>query len=149
MEKTAKDRGHSTPKMAGTFAKLIGTQKLVLNHIGSRFPAPYYNPRQKKESIRTTVMREIERQASEAWGMGTAEAAVDFMRVNVNVSGHGQNLSLDFAGPSGGGANGITGGESRGRGDGGRSDRGEGSNTIRGPSNGDDRGTKRRRDATS
>jgi ribonuclease Z len=29
-------RGHSTPVMAGTFAKQIGAQKVVLNHIGSR-----------------------------------------------------------------------------------------------------------------
>lgn len=129
--------------MAGTFAKLIGAQKLVLNHIGSRFPAPYFNPRQKKESIRTTIIREIERQASEAWGLGNAEAAVDFMRVNVNLSGHGQGLPMNSAGPSGGGAD----GEWRGRGDGGRSDRG--GSTGGGPSNQGDRGTKRGRDAMS
>lgn len=29
-------RGHSTPGMAGEFAKRIGAERLVLNHIGSR-----------------------------------------------------------------------------------------------------------------
>jgi ribonuclease Z len=30
------ERGHSTPDMAGAFARRIGAQRLVLNHIGSR-----------------------------------------------------------------------------------------------------------------
>lgn len=30
-------RGHSTPDMAGAFAKSIGAEMLVLNHIGARF----------------------------------------------------------------------------------------------------------------
>ena len=29
-------RGHSTPAMAGCFAKRVGAERLVLNHIGSR-----------------------------------------------------------------------------------------------------------------
>lgn len=29
-------RGHSTPVMAGEFAKRVGAERLVLNHIGSR-----------------------------------------------------------------------------------------------------------------
>jgi ribonuclease Z len=32
----ALSRGHSTPEMAGAFAKLIGARDLVLNHIGGR-----------------------------------------------------------------------------------------------------------------
>lgn len=35
--KTTLARGHSTPMMAGEFAKRINAQKLVLNHIGSRY----------------------------------------------------------------------------------------------------------------
>ncbi|KAH7889797.1 beta-lactamase-like protein, partial [Phlebopus sp. FC_14] len=60
-------RGHSTPVMAGEFAKRVGAQRLVLNHIGSRFPAP----RQLKDGRdrRFAVIEEIGRQASEAWGM--------------------------------------------------------------------------------
>ncbi|KAK7466922.1 hypothetical protein VKT23_003986 [Stygiomarasmius scandens] len=81
MEK-ATARGHSIPQMAGAFARTIGAQKLVLNHIGGRFPAPGPNDR---NPIRANVITEIERQASEAWGMGKALAAWDFMRVAVTV----------------------------------------------------------------
>lgn len=35
--KTTLARGHSTPIMAGEFAKLVDAQKLVLNHIGGRY----------------------------------------------------------------------------------------------------------------
>ncbi|KAL0578458.1 hypothetical protein V5O48_003559 [Marasmius crinis-equi] len=73
-------RGHSTPEQAGEFAKLVGAQQLVLNHIGSRFPHP--SPTDTK-GIRAGVLREMERQASAAWGMGNARVAFDFMRVHV------------------------------------------------------------------
>ncbi|KAG6376052.1 beta-lactamase-like protein [Boletus reticuloceps] len=74
-------RGHSTPVMAGEFAKRVGAERLVLNHIGSRFAAP----RQSKNGhdVRFAVIEEISRQASEAWGMGHAQVAFDFMRVNI------------------------------------------------------------------
>ena len=39
MEK-AVDKGHSTPAMAGLFAKQIDAQRLALNHIGARFVVP-------------------------------------------------------------------------------------------------------------
>ncbi|KAG7092228.1 hypothetical protein E1B28_008594 [Marasmius oreades] len=73
-------RGHSTPEQAGEFARKVGTQQLVLNHIGSRFPTP--SPTDTK-GIRANVLQEMERQASVAWGMGNAHVAFDFMRVNV------------------------------------------------------------------
>ncbi|KII88763.1 hypothetical protein PLICRDRAFT_110762 [Plicaturopsis crispa FD-325 SS-3] len=72
-------RGHSVPSMAGMFAREVGAARLVLNHIGGRFPAPRND--RGIGALRTGVMREIERQASEAWGMGRAEAAWDFMQV--------------------------------------------------------------------
>lgn len=37
VEMKAQEKGHSTPGMAGAFAKLIGAERLVLNHIGSRY----------------------------------------------------------------------------------------------------------------
>ncbi|KAJ7349458.1 beta-lactamase-like protein [Mycena albidolilacea] len=78
---TALARGHSIPQMAGEFAKTINAEKLVLNHIGGRFPAPRHD-----HDPRLPVMREIERQATEAWGCGRyAMAAWDFMRVAVPV----------------------------------------------------------------
>lgn len=36
VKQKALKRGHSIPPMAGIFAKTIGAQKLVLNHIGGR-----------------------------------------------------------------------------------------------------------------
>ncbi|KAF8553415.1 Metallo-hydrolase/oxidoreductase [Imleria badia] len=74
-------RGHSTPAMAGEFAKRVGAERLVLNHIGSRFPAP----RQSKNGydVRFAVIDEISRQASETWGAGQVQVAFDFMRVNI------------------------------------------------------------------
>jgi ribonuclease Z len=38
VEKRTKSRGHSTPQMAGTFAKRIRARKLVLNHFSARYP---------------------------------------------------------------------------------------------------------------
>ncbi|KIO13252.1 hypothetical protein M404DRAFT_122698 [Pisolithus tinctorius Marx 270] len=69
-------RGHSTPVMAGQFAKRVGTERLILNHIGSR----HY---QGQGDARFSVIDEISRQASEAWGMGRAEVAFDYMRVTI------------------------------------------------------------------
>jgi len=76
-------RGHSIPAMAGAFAKNIGARKLVLNHIGGRFPAPNPNEGYRLNGIRANVIAEIERQATETWGMGKARVAWDFMRVGV------------------------------------------------------------------
>ncbi|KAG6853695.1 hypothetical protein C0991_002230 [Blastosporella zonata] len=65
--------------MAGAFAKAIGAKKLILNHIGSRFPAPRF-----ERDHRSAVMSEIERQATEAWGSETrAVAAYDYMTVKI------------------------------------------------------------------
>ncbi|KAG9318379.1 beta-lactamase-like protein [Chiua virens] len=74
-------RGHSTPTTAGEFAKRVSAERLVLNHIGSRFPSP----RQLKNGhdVRFAVIDEISRQASETWGMGHAQVAFDFMRLNI------------------------------------------------------------------
>jgi ribonuclease Z len=38
VEERAKSRGHSTPQMAGAFAKRIRAKKLVLNHFSPRYP---------------------------------------------------------------------------------------------------------------
>ncbi|OSD04524.1 Metallo-hydrolase/oxidoreductase [Trametes coccinea BRFM310] len=38
VEERAKSRGHSTPQMAGAFAKKIRARKLVLNHFSARYP---------------------------------------------------------------------------------------------------------------
>ncbi|KAF7304747.1 Protein kinase domain-containing protein [Mycena kentingensis (nom. inval.)] len=83
VEQSALSRGHSIPRVAGEFAKAVGAERLIMNHIGGRFPAPRHDrdPRQQ-------VIREIERQATEAWASPgrQAQAAWDFMRVSVNES---------------------------------------------------------------
>ncbi|KAI9454463.1 beta-lactamase-like protein [Lactarius psammicola] len=58
------ERGHSTPTQAGACAGQWGARQLVLNHIGTRFPAPSIGSRSGR---RVVIMREIERQASDAW----------------------------------------------------------------------------------
>ncbi|TFK89375.1 hypothetical protein K466DRAFT_486979 [Polyporus arcularius HHB13444] len=81
-------RGHSTPAMAGAFAKRIGAERLVMNHIGARFPAPSQHGPQIRERFRQACVREIERQAAEAWiprGHAGArpQAAWDYLSVVV------------------------------------------------------------------
>ncbi|KAF9002025.1 beta-lactamase-like protein [Cyathus striatus] len=72
-------RGHSVPEMAGEFAKKIHAQRLVLNHVGARFPFPR-RPRDGAHMI----VREIEQQATRAWGSGNhAVLAHDFLRVTI------------------------------------------------------------------
>ncbi|KAH9483778.1 Zinc phosphodiesterase ELAC protein 1 [Psilocybe cubensis] len=79
---TALSLGHSTPEMAGAFAKRVGAQKLVLNHIGARFPAP----RNNLDHDRKRIIRDITKKASMAWGPNKAAvAAVDFLRVEVPI----------------------------------------------------------------
>lgn len=75
------ERGHSTPVMAGAFAKLIGAQRLVLNHIGSRFPAPGG----RGAHIRMRILNEIVRQATVAWHNPgqQAIAATDFLKLTI------------------------------------------------------------------
>jgi ribonuclease Z len=38
VEERAKSRGHSTPQMAGAFAKQIKARRLILNHFSARYP---------------------------------------------------------------------------------------------------------------
>ena len=38
VEERTKSRGHSTPQMAGLFAKRVGARKMVLNHFSARYP---------------------------------------------------------------------------------------------------------------
>jgi len=72
--KDAKFHGHSTPHMAGKFAKQIGAKMLVLNHF-----SPRYKGDQSVESL--SLMTRIERQAISASGLSekNVAAAWDFM----------------------------------------------------------------------
>ncbi|KAG8741777.1 hypothetical protein FRC10_002444 [Ceratobasidium sp. 414] len=107
----ALQRGHSTPAMAGDFARAICARSLVLNHFSSRPPdggcdsrelemmsffwgatviwsamkgSSHEQPDAPVESdTRAAVMSEIERQASDAWGGGQAVAAYDLMSLDL------------------------------------------------------------------
>jgi ribonuclease Z len=70
----AKIHGHSTPSIAGNFAKQIGAKRLVLNHFSSR-----YKGDQSLESI--SIMTRIEQEALKASGLeeDKVAAAWDFM----------------------------------------------------------------------
>ncbi|KAG8713642.1 hypothetical protein FRC11_011543 [Ceratobasidium sp. 423] len=89
VKERAVQRGHSTPRMAGEFARAIGAKRLVLNHFGSKFASPPTDciSHQKSESIdadkRLEVVLEIEQQASIAWGNGKAVAAYDLLSIDV------------------------------------------------------------------
>ena len=74
--------GHSTPQVAGNFAKKIGAKKLLLNHFSAR-----YRGDQSLDSIK--IMTRIERQAIEASGLSEENVACswDFMELPiVNLS---------------------------------------------------------------
>ncbi|KIP04650.1 hypothetical protein PHLGIDRAFT_75569 [Phlebiopsis gigantea 11061_1 CR5-6] len=78
------EKGHSTPAMAGIFARQIGAEMLALNHIGARFPAPPAFPRSGRDKFRRECMAEIETQANRVWmldGGGTATAVSDFDQI--------------------------------------------------------------------
>lgn len=112
LAKKTKSHGHSTPQVAGQFAKRIKAKSLFLNHFSARYvdagttlegPAPVHiidevqvadfgvdrgRDNQDKPptevQLRLACMKAIEKQASDAWESGTrAVATRDFMTVVV------------------------------------------------------------------
>ena len=61
VEERAKSRGHSTPQMAGRFAKKINAKRLILNHFSARYPGD-----ESEESIKT--MEAIGKLAEQEFG---------------------------------------------------------------------------------
>ncbi|OQR81003.1 hypothetical protein ACHHYP_20839 [Achlya hypogyna] len=76
VEAQTRSHGHSTPDMAGAFAKAVGARRLVLNHFSSR-----YRGDGTDESM--TIMESIRRLAADAFGRDDVVCARDFMQVAI------------------------------------------------------------------
>ena len=70
VEQNAIEHGHSTPQMAGRFARKLRAKQLLLNHFSAR-----YKGDQSEES--RAVMKEIEELAKEAFGSENVIATYD------------------------------------------------------------------------
>lgn len=86
VRETAKEHGHSTPEVAGAFARSVGAKMLYLNHLSVKYPD--FGEEEREEDGDGTrnvrrMIKEIERLASEEWGGGQARVARDFMEVDV------------------------------------------------------------------
>ncbi|GAA5909182.1 ribonuclease Z [Sporobolomyces salmoneus] len=94
----AREHGHSTPQVAGNFARLVKTERLVLNHLSVKYPDPGDEPLAGEEEEENKknwrgMLREIERQAEESWlgegnekregGEWRVTTARDFMEIEI------------------------------------------------------------------
>ncbi|KAI9510726.1 beta-lactamase-like protein [Russula earlei] len=86
----ARVSGHSTPIDAGVCAGKWGARQLVLNHIGSKFPAPSPGSHTGR---RVAVIREIERQATEAWRSTPCDVSEE---APASVEGRNAVAAYDF-----------------------------------------------------
>ncbi|KAJ7129505.1 beta-lactamase-like protein [Mycena epipterygia] len=77
VEARTKSRGHSTPQMAGAFAKRIRARQLILNHFSTRYAGDDDVDEKAK-----TVMEAIRELAAKEYG-GEVVCARDLMSVNV------------------------------------------------------------------
>lgn len=94
---TAAAHGHSTPEVAGRFARSIMAKGLVLNHISVKYSAPIEKgqpgfmeaaslqlaPNGQLVDLKREMIEEIGRLASVAWGGGKAIVARDFLEIEV------------------------------------------------------------------
>lgn len=78
VEARTKSRGHSTPQMAGAFAKRIRARKLVLNHFSAR-----YSGGDTEDAIQ--MMEAIADLAAREFG-DSVQCARDFMNLEVGLS---------------------------------------------------------------
>ncbi|KAF9058059.1 beta-lactamase-like protein [Panaeolus papilionaceus] len=78
VEERAKSRGHSTPQMAGLFAKQVGARQLILNHFSARYPGD-----SSPESV--AIMQAIGNLAAQEFGKDVL-CATDLMNVDISLS---------------------------------------------------------------
>ena len=75
VETRAKSRGHSTPQMAGAFARRINAKKLVLNHFSARYSSAQCDSAKE-------IMSSIAGLAAREYG-GDVICAEDFMNIDI------------------------------------------------------------------
>ncbi|KAF8165470.1 beta-lactamase-like protein [Crassisporium funariophilum] len=78
VEARAKSHGHSTPQMAGLFAKRIRARQLVLNHFSARYPGD-------DSEASTAIMQAIGNLAATEYGHAVI-CAKDLMSVDINFN---------------------------------------------------------------
>ncbi|KAF8351573.1 Metallo-hydrolase oxidoreductase [Amanita rubescens] len=77
VETRAKSRGHSTPQMAGAFARRVNAKRLVLNHFSSRYSGAQTDEAKKiMSSIADLAAREYS---------GDVICAEDLMSIDINL----------------------------------------------------------------
>ncbi|KAJ7498757.1 beta-lactamase-like protein [Mycena latifolia] len=81
IEAHAKSHGHSTPQMAGAFAKRIGAKQLILNHFSARYPGD-----DDVNAGTKTVMDAMGALAAKEYGHEVT-CARDLMSVEVSLAG--------------------------------------------------------------
>ncbi|EFI27678.1 hypothetical protein CC1G_14603 [Coprinopsis cinerea okayama7 len=77
VEARTKSRGHSTPQMAGAFAKSIGARRLALNHFSARYPGD-----NSPESLK--IMEGIAKLAEHEFGREVI-CATDLLSIDVQL----------------------------------------------------------------
>ena len=77
VEERARSRGHSTPQMAGAFAKRVGARKLILNHFSARYPGDDDTDEEAKK-IMDAIAYLAEREYGDA-----VTCARDFMNIDI------------------------------------------------------------------
>ena len=78
VEARTKSRGHSTPQMAGSFAKQIRARRLILNHFSARYPGDGSD----KSKV---IMGAIAQLAASEFGQDVA-CATDLMSVDISFN---------------------------------------------------------------
>lgn len=80
VQKKAMERGHSTPQMAGAFAKRIRAKKLLLNHFSARYPG-----NDDVDGVAKNIMSAIRDLAINEFGSGQVVCARDFMSFDIDL----------------------------------------------------------------